>query len=224
MTTSYDFHPWKIETRKGRKTPYRARWVVAGRQFSDSFLTMALAESFRASLITAARKGEGFDTESGLPESMERKRQDVSFYQHAQEFTTSAWPAVAAKTRVSIIEALSPVVPVVVRDVAGAPIPDVLRRALRKQLNQGGHAGELDQDETKAIGWITKASRPVSAFEDASVVCDVLDALAVNLDGTASAPMYFSRRRSPACSPAAMTSAAARARGSPRSTAACSTR
>ena len=79
MTTSFDFHPWKIETRKERKTPYRVRWVVAGRQFSDSFLTMALAESFRASLITAARKGEGFDTESGLPESMERTRRDVSF-------------------------------------------------------------------------------------------------------------------------------------------------
>ena len=74
MTSSFDFHPWKIETRKGRKTPYRVRWVVARRQFSASFLTMALAESFRASLITAARKGEGFDTDSGLPESMERKR------------------------------------------------------------------------------------------------------------------------------------------------------
>ena len=79
MTTSFDFHPWKIETRKGRKMSYRVRWVVARRQFSASFLTMALAESFRASLITAARKGEGFDTESGLPESMERTRRDVSF-------------------------------------------------------------------------------------------------------------------------------------------------
>ena len=79
MTTSFDFRPWKIETRNGRKLPYRVRWVVAGRQFGNSFVTMALAESFRAQLITAARKGEGFDTESGLPESMERTRRDVSF-------------------------------------------------------------------------------------------------------------------------------------------------
>jgi hypothetical protein len=35
----------------------------------------------------------------------------------------------------------------------------------------------------------------VRAFEDASVVCDVLDALAVNLDGSPAAPEYFSRRR-----------------------------
>lgn len=104
MTTSFDFRPWKIETRKGRKTSYRVRWVVARRHFSASFLTMALAESFRASLITAARKGKGFDTDSGLPESMERKRRDVTFYQHAAEFAAAAWPAAAAKTRVSIIE------------------------------------------------------------------------------------------------------------------------
>jgi hypothetical protein len=102
---------------------------------------------------------------------------------------------VAAKSRVSIIEALARVIPVVVRDLAGAPDPVTLRRALTKQLNQGGHAGELDEDEAKAIGWIQKASRPVSAFEDASVVCDVLDALAVKLDGQPASPQYFSRRR-----------------------------
>jgi hypothetical protein len=115
LTTSFDFHPWKIETRKRRKTTYRVRWVVARHHFSESFVTKALAESFRAALITAARKGEGFDTDSGLPESLERKRWNISFYQHAAEFTAAAWPAAAAKTRVSIIETLATVVPVVVR-------------------------------------------------------------------------------------------------------------
>jgi hypothetical protein len=126
---------------------------------------------------------------------MERTRRDVSFYEHAAEFTASAWPAAAAKTRVSIIEALIRVVPVVVRDLAGAPDPDLLRYALRKTLNQGEHAGQLDEDEAKAIAWLARASRPVSALEDPSVVCDVLDALAVNLNGKPAAPEYFSRRR-----------------------------
>ena len=35
----------------------------------------------------------------------------------------------------------------------------------------------------------------MSAFENDAVVCDVLDGLAVNLDGTQAAPEYFSRRR-----------------------------
>jgi hypothetical protein len=118
---SFDVRFWKIETRRERRTPYRVRWIVAGRQFSDSFLTMALAESFRAQLISAARRGEGFDTETGLPESMARKLRDVSFFDHAAEFAASAWPTAAAKSRVSIVETLSRVVPVVTRDLAAAP-------------------------------------------------------------------------------------------------------
>jgi hypothetical protein len=41
----------------------------------------------------------------------------------------------------------------------------------------------LDDAERKALAWLEKAFRPVSAFENGAVVCDVLDALAVNLDG-----------------------------------------
>ena len=192
---SYKVTIYSIEPRKGRKTTYRVRWVVAGNRFGESFATRQLAEAYRGSLLTAAGNGEGFDTETGLPVSMERKRRDVSFYQHALDFTAAAWPTVAAKSRVSIIEALARVVPVVVRDLAGAPDPDVLRRALTKTLNQGEHAGELDEDEAKAIAWITRASRPLSALQDPAVVCDVLDALAVRLDGKPAAPLYFSRRR-----------------------------
>jgi integrase len=186
---------YSIETRKRQKTTYRVRWVVARNRFGESFATKQLAEAYRAILITAAGNGEGFDTETGLPVSMERKRRDVSFYQHAHDFTVSAWSTIAAKSRVSIVETLARAVPVVVRELAGAPDRDTLRLALRKQLNQSGHAGELDEDQMKAIAWITRASRPVSAFEDPSVVCEVLDVLAVNLDGKPAAPMYFSRQR-----------------------------
>jgi hypothetical protein len=73
--------------------------------------------------------------------------------------------------------------------------PDTVQYALRKTLNQGQQAGQLDEDEARAIAWLARASRPVSALEDPSVVCDVLDALAVNLNGKPSAPEYFSRRR-----------------------------
>lgn len=62
-------------------------------------------------------------------------------------------------------------------------------------LNQGNHVGQLSEAEFRALAWLEKASRPVSALKDESVVCDVLDVLTVNLDGTSSAPEYFSRRR-----------------------------
>ncbi len=86
-------------------------------------------------------------------------------------------------------------VPVITRNLSGKPDPDVLRAALRKGLNQGDHAPELDPDEAKAMAWLAKASRPVSAFDDDSVVWDVLDAIATKLDGSAAAPDYFARRR-----------------------------
>jgi hypothetical protein len=92
--------------------------------------------------------------------------------QHALEFAASAWKGSVAKSRVSTVETLSRVVPVVVRDLAGAPDPAVLRGALRKKINQGSHAGTLTEDEAKAIAWLDKASRPMSAFEDAATVCD----------------------------------------------------
>ena len=83
----------------------------------------------------------------------------------------------------------------VVADLKGAPEGAVLRSALRKELNQGEHAGELDEDEARAIGWIARASRPVGSLADPAVVCDILDALTVNLNGKPAAPEYFSRRR-----------------------------
>jgi hypothetical protein len=87
---SFDVRFWAIETRKGRRLPYRVRWIVAEERFGESFLTVTLADSFRSQLISAARRGEGFDTETGLPESMMRKLADVSFFDHAAEFM--AWP------------------------------------------------------------------------------------------------------------------------------------
>jgi hypothetical protein len=77
--TSYDVRIYAIETRKGRTTGYRVRWTVAGKRFGETFAGKGLAESYRAVLITAARHGEAFSTDTGLPGSLERERRDVSF-------------------------------------------------------------------------------------------------------------------------------------------------
>jgi len=76
---SYDVRIYAIETRKGRTTGYRVRWTVAGKRFGETFAGKGLAESYRAALITAARRGEAFSTDTGLPGSLERERRDVSF-------------------------------------------------------------------------------------------------------------------------------------------------
>ncbi|MFF4253749.1 hypothetical protein ACFY1L_21330 [Streptomyces sp. NPDC001663] len=43
--------------------------TVNGREKSESFITKGLAESRRAKLMTAARDGEPFDSQTGLPAS-----------------------------------------------------------------------------------------------------------------------------------------------------------
>ncbi len=103
-TATYDVRIWKIEVREDRPAPYRVRWVVGGQRFGESFVTEPLADARRSQLVAASRKGERFDLETGLPQSLLRKITDVSFLSHAQEFTAYAWTDAAAKSRVSIIE------------------------------------------------------------------------------------------------------------------------
>jgi hypothetical protein len=72
-------------------------WRVGRRRFGRSFATKALADSFHAQLLEAARAGESFDAEIGLPDSMVRRDLDVSCYVHAREFMQAIWPTAAAR-------------------------------------------------------------------------------------------------------------------------------
>jgi hypothetical protein len=192
---SHDVRFWKIEERPGRRAPWRVRWTVAGRQYSRSFAVKALAESFRAEQIGAARGGQGFDTETGLPLSIVRRDRDVSCYAHAQEFVKAAWPAAAGKSRVSILEMLSVALPALARDLTGVPDSAVLRLAVRRALNQNEHAYKPDAGERRALAWLERASLPVSRLGDPAIVSDLLDVLGRRLDGTPASADYFSRRR-----------------------------
>lgn len=193
---SYNVRFWRIDKRTDRAAVrYRVRWTVAGRVFGRPFVTSELAASFQAQLKSAASRGEAFDTESGLPVSMARKSLDVSCYRHASEFVAATWTSAAAKSRVSILETLSVALPVLTRELPGRPDTSVLRRALRKTLNQNEHAPKPDDFQQRALAWLERASLPVSALNDGDLVADLLDTLAKCLDGTAAAPDYFARRR-----------------------------
>jgi hypothetical protein len=138
VSYSYDLSFWTIEKRD-RPKPYRLRWSVGGRRppFSRSFLTAELAESFKGDLKAAARRGESFDEATGLPDSMLRKDRDVTWYMHAQEYAAARWKGSAGNSRRSIVESLTCVTQVLVRDLRGAPEAGTLRAALRKDFNKG---------------------------------------------------------------------------------------
>ncbi|XVQ86131.1 hypothetical protein ACQP2K_01485 [Microbispora siamensis] len=134
MNTSYDVKFWDIRRNASSKTPsYVVRWKVGGREKSKTLRTKALAESYLSELRQAARNGEAFDMVTGLPVSMLKAKNVVTWYSFALAYVDMRWPHAAAKTRDSLTEALATVTPaLVVDDTPAAPDLLVLREALRQ--------------------------------------------------------------------------------------------
>ena len=56
--TTHSVRIWSIEKRVGkRRTTYYTRWKVGTQAFREGFTTYALADAFRAKLVTATRNG-----------------------------------------------------------------------------------------------------------------------------------------------------------------------
>jgi len=71
--TTYDIRVYRTDMYKGVKvTTYRVRWKTGHRLWREGFRSAALADSFRSSLLTAARKGEAFSLTTGQPVSWSR--------------------------------------------------------------------------------------------------------------------------------------------------------
>jgi len=157
-----------------------------------------LAESFRAELTAAARKGEAFDTNTGRPVSMHRTSPDTSWYQHACAFVDMKWPRVAATTRRTHAEALTAVTTSLMTNGRGRPQGRLIRVALaRWAFNTNKRdSPECPGEVRAALGWIERHTEPVSVLAKPETVRLVLDGLTVRLDGRpASASVVSSRRK-----------------------------
>ena len=62
---AFDVRIHAIRRRPDRRRPFEVRWHAAGRARSRSFITRGLADSYRAELIRAARKGLDFSPGRG---------------------------------------------------------------------------------------------------------------------------------------------------------------
>jgi hypothetical protein len=199
MATSYDVRIWKTEIYKGKKrTTYYVRWKVAGKPFRKGHAMSALADSFRSELVTAARKGEAFDTATGLPMSRRRDdRAEVCWYDFACSFVDMKWPRVAATTRRTHAEALTTVTVAMLSGTRGRPDGELLRKALTRWGFNAvrRNAPDIPDDVVAALRWVRGNTRLVSSLADAEILRPVLDALTVKLDGKAAAPSVVSRKR-----------------------------
>src|SRR6266581_2578487 len=94
--SSFDVRVFAIRRRPGRRV-FEVRWRVAGGDKSRSFITRALADSYRAELIRAARRGLEFDPATGEPQAWAAPAPaTVTWYQHAVAYAAMKWPHLAA--------------------------------------------------------------------------------------------------------------------------------
>jgi hypothetical protein len=184
--------------RKNRPKPYRVRWVVGPRQHSKSYPAKAQADGRRSELMSALRRGEQFDEDSGLPVSEIRAaRKSVTWYEHTRDFVDRKWDAAPAKSRKNYADALATITPAMVKSRAGAPSTALLRRALYSwAYNRNRWTSQPPSDVAAALTWVERNSISVTELEeDKDMLRRALDALALKLNGQPAAPKTATRKR-----------------------------
>jgi integrase len=135
---TYDVRVYKTRVYRGAKvTTYYVRWKVGGREWTQPFRNDAQADGFRSELVSAARKGEAFSTETGRPASWQREKSKTdsrgpSWYDFARSYAAAKWPYASPNHRRGIAEALIDATEVLTLPDSGAPASDAARRALRE--------------------------------------------------------------------------------------------
>ncbi|TCN39849.1 hypothetical protein EV644_10365 [Kribbella orskensis] len=174
---------------------YTVRWRVAGERCKKTYASRALADGRRSELVSAVRRGEAFDIESGLPESEARARDAMSFYDFACKYVDMKWSRAAANTRRSIADALIAVAPVMLANTRSTPDGKLMRNALHKWGFNTARRPDAPVDIEDVLAWVQRNSLPVSALGRAETIRAVLDAVGSKLDGKPAAVTYTARRR-----------------------------
>lgn len=201
MALSHEVRIYNLTSRANRKRGHGVRWHVAGRQFSKWFEYRAQADSYRSRLMQDLRRGEGFDTATGQPESVVRERQAVTWYELACRYVDLKWPHAAAKSRTSMADALATVTPVMVSNGRGKPDSSILRGVLYGWAFHKTRRETVTLDDTgeAALAWVRHNSLRITALDEndrrSELIRRALDTLALTIDGRPAAATTVARKR-----------------------------
>ncbi|MGA4995130.1 site-specific integrase [Nonomuraea bangladeshensis] len=170
---------------------------MAGREKSKTFRTSAQANNWLSDLRQAAKKGELFDLETGLPQSVLKAKEARTVYAFVSAYVGMKWPHAAAKTRDSISDALATVLPALTKERPGRPDAEILRTALRKYalLPEARRRPDVPLESKQALRWLEGASLDLTDLNETKTVRLALDALALRLDGKAANANTIRRKR-----------------------------
>jgi integrase len=202
MGLTYKVNIYKIEARMnaaGVVTSYRVRWEVDGTVFRERLRLEAQAESFRSGLLASQRKGEAFDTDSGLPVSHSRKTEaTMSWYDLTVEYVDTKWPDAAATARQTLAEALIRLIPVFIPKDKSSPDPTAVRSALRQWAYNSNfrNDGNVPREVQQVLDWCSRNTLPVRVVVEQSVVRELQRAVTRQLNGKQFAPTVARKTRS----------------------------
>lgn len=198
METTYSVRVWTIQARrnaKGQVTSYRVRWRVGAKPCHEPFKGKAQAESFRADLLSAQRRGIAFSRITGLPVTMMRERAEIDWLTLARAYMDARWPDWSPNHRKHTAYALMEVTTSLLPD-KGRPERRILRKAVLLDLNKKVREAERSSELVDAIRWAERNSPEIGVLKDSEVVRSLLQALDLKLDGErASANTVRLRRR-----------------------------
>jgi site-specific recombinase XerC len=201
--TTYDVRVYRTDVYKGSKvTTYRVRWRTGHRDWREGFRNAALADSFRSSLLTAARKGEAFSLTTGRPASWQRAESALTWYGLILNYVAAKWQQAAPNHRKSIAEALTDATEAMFTSNSPPPYPaDEIRRALRTWALSDRLRGVTDPPEDLAavLRWLQTATVAVADLDrpatGAASCRSMLERISRKQDGTSAAANTTNRKR-----------------------------
>ncbi|MFI7118263.1 tyrosine-type recombinase/integrase [Amycolatopsis sp. NPDC049868] len=202
MKPTHQVRLWEVTTRppdsktgKKRRRPYGVRWITAGREHSQWFTTKALAKAELSKLQQAMNRGEAFDIETGLPESMYRKERSPTLLRVAREYLNHVWPDLSPNSRGRLVDGLAVAVQGFLTEEPDAE-PAVIRRLLTTfALPPDGATVEPTPEGLELAAWLADHSRQVVELADQDGVTEVGRALRTNLDGKRAANSTVDTRK-----------------------------
>jgi integrase len=193
---TYDVRVYRTEVYKGsRVTTYKVRWKVSGKLWKEGFRTAAQADSFRSSLMVAARKGEAFSLDTGRPVAWERSKTAISWYEFACRYVDMKWKSASAKYRKDIARALTAASPALLGRAHGRPGDVDIRRALLRYGFNTKQRLDPPEDVADVLAWVSRNSVPMSALAEPALARRVLDLATGRLDGKSAAASTARRNR-----------------------------
>src|SRR5258708_17336540 len=128
---TYNVRVYKTKIYKGtRVTTYYVRWKVGPREWKEPHRTVAQADSFRSSLMAAARNGEAFSLATGRPIAWKRSQNDMTWYDFACAYADMKWKSASAKYRKDIARALTAATPAMLPHERRGPADSIIQPAL----------------------------------------------------------------------------------------------